>query len=66
MKEAEPKHVTLNLEDSRKFLRRLADDPFIALVVDDEGELSIYVKGLEPHHLERIRGVLRAIMEGRE
>lgn len=58
--------IKLSTERAQKFFRRLADDPFLAIVVDDEGELSIYIKGLEPAHLERIRGVLRAIMEGRE
>lgn len=56
--------TTLDVERSRKFLHKLADDAFIAIVVTDEGELQIFTKGIEPGHLDRIRNVLKEIVEG--
>lgn len=55
--------TSLNNEKTRRFFKRLADDPFIAIVVDDEGELQIFTKGIDDEHLERIRTVLREIVD---
>ena len=57
------KPVSLDVERARKFLYRLADDPFIALVVTDDGEVRIFSKDIEPEHLARIREVLSGIRE---
>jgi hypothetical protein len=51
-------------ERSRKFLRTLAKDPFLAVLVDDQGEVTIYSKGLEPEHLDRIKQVLSEELKG--
>lgn len=53
--------VSLDVERSRRFLRRLAEDPFIAVVVTDEGKVSIFSKGIEDDHLDRIKTVLREL-----
>lgn len=52
--------LSLDLERSRKFLRRLAEDPFIAIVVTD-GEVRVFSKDIEPDHLDRIKNVLTDI-----
>ena len=52
--------LSLDLERSRKFLRQLAEDPFIAVVVTD-GEVRVFSKGIEPDHLDRIKNVLTQI-----
>lgn len=56
--------VSLDVRRATKFFRRLADEAFLAIVVDDEGELQIFTKGIEPEHIDRIREVLKEIMEG--
>lgn len=53
--------VSLDIERSRKFLRRLAEDPFLAIVVAADGEVSIYGKGIDSAHLERIKSALTEI-----
>lgn len=65
VKEAEGP-ISLDVVRAGKFFRRLADDPFLAIVVDDEGEVSIFIKGLDSAHYDRIKGILRAIVEDRE
>lgn len=55
--------VSLDRERGRKFLRTLAEESFIALVVSADGELQIFTKGIEEDHLARIRTVLREIIE---
>lgn len=50
--------ASLDLERSRKFLRTLAEDPFIAVVVAEDGEVRVFSKGIEPDHLARIKSVL--------
>lgn len=61
--DSEAEVVSLDRERSRKFLRTLAEEPFIALVVSADGELQIFTKGIEEDHLDRIRTVLRSIVE---
>jgi hypothetical protein len=56
----------LSVEKARRFLRQLEEDPFIALVVTDEGEVRIFSKGIEDDHLARIRDVLRTIQQEEE
>lgn len=56
--------AVLDIAKSRKFLRKLADDSFIAIVVTEDGELQIFTKGIEQAHLDRIRNVLKEIVEG--
>lgn len=54
--------VSLDVRRASKFFRRLADEAFLAIVVDDEGELCIFTKGIEPEHIDRIREVLKEII----
>lgn len=54
--------VSLDVRRTTKFFRRLADEAFLAIVVDDEGELRIFTKGIEPEHIDRIREVLKEII----
>lgn len=49
---------SLDLERSRKFLQHLVDDPFVTVVVTDEGEVRVFSKDIAPEHLERIKQVL--------
>lgn len=51
-------------EATRRFLSTLRTDPFLAVLIDSDGEITIYSKGLEPKHLERIRRVLLKEMKG--
>lgn len=55
--------ISLDRERGRKFLKKLAEESFIALVVSADGELQIFTKGIEDDHLARIRTVLREIIE---
>lgn len=50
--------ISLDREENSLFLQALVDDPFIAVVVTDEGQVTIYSKDLEPDHLARIKNVL--------
>ena len=61
MGKSETKPVSLDLERSRKFLRKLAEDPFITIVVAEDGEVTIFSKGIEADHLERIKSALTEI-----
>jgi hypothetical protein len=58
--------ISLDLERGRKFLRVLAEESFIALVVTADGELEIFTKGIEEDHLDRIKAVLREIVQEEE
>lgn len=55
--------ISLSVERARKFLRLLADDPFIALVVTPPGEVRIFSKGIESDHLARIKEALEQIQQ---
>lgn len=50
--------VELDLERSRKFLQHIVEDPFVAVVVTDEGEVRVFSKDMDPEHLARIKNVL--------
>lgn len=55
--------VSLDAERTRKFFRHLADDPFITLVVAEDGEVRVFAKDIEPDHLDRIKEVLRDLQD---
>lgn len=55
------KPISLDSARTERFLRRLAEDPFLAIVLTDEGRVVIYGKDIDGAHLERIREVLREI-----
>ena len=57
---SEDEVVSLELSKARKFLHRLAEDPFICVVMVDD-EIRIYSKGIEEGHVDRIRDFLREI-----
>jgi hypothetical protein len=44
---------------ARKFLRRLADHPFIALVVNDNGSVEVFSKGITKENIQQIREALK-------
>jgi hypothetical protein len=48
---------SLNKERTRRFLKLLAEDPFVAVVVTD-GEVRVFSKNIEPDHLARIKEAL--------
>ena len=57
--------VSLDEERTRKFLQKLAEHPFLAIVVTDEGQVHIYsADDLEPEHISRIKEVLEEIRDG--
>lgn len=58
--------ASLDLEKSRIFLRRLAEDPFLCIVVTDDVDTKvlIYSKGIDHEHIKRIHDVIREIREG--
>lgn len=57
--------VSLDRERTRKFLNALAEDPFLAIVVTEEGQVKIFSStDLEPDHIERIKEVLVEIRDG--
>lgn len=43
---------------AKRFLRSLAEKPFVALVLDDDETLHIYAKGVDDGTLARIRDLL--------
>lgn len=53
--------ASLDRERARKFLKQLAEDPFVAVVVTETGEVQIFSKGIEPDHLDRIKSVLESL-----
>lgn len=55
--------ISLDAERTKKFLRTLAEDPFLAVTVEADGEVTIYSCGLEPEHLERIKQALSDIQQ---
>lgn len=61
MPAAEPANI--EKERSKRFLRKLADHPFIAVVVLDDGKVEMFHKGIELEHVERIREALDNIEE---
>lgn len=60
MSNADPKIARLDLRRSKKFLDRLAEDPFLCIVITDqeEGRISIFSKGIGPDQLRRIQEAL--------
>jgi hypothetical protein len=56
--------VSLDVERSRKFLKALAENPFITLVVTEDSGVTIYGKGLDQNTIERIKDALTEIQEG--
>lgn len=56
--------VSLDRVRTRKFFERLAEDSFIALVVTDDGEVTVFSKDIDPDHLTRIRTFLIELREG--
>lgn len=63
-RDSDERPVSLGLKRTRKFFDQLASDPFMAVVVADDGEVQIFSKGIEPEHLDRIKKVLSDLEEG--
>ena len=53
--------ISLDQVRAKKFLDHLVGDPFMCLVVTDDGEVSIFSKDLDPEHLARIKKMLHDI-----
>lgn len=53
--------VELDRERARKFFDAIANDPFLAVVVTEDGEIRVFGKDIGPDHLDRIKEVLRDI-----
>lgn len=49
---------------ARKFFKRLAADPFICVVQNEDGGISIFSKDMDDEHVDRVVGVLTEIEEG--
>lgn len=57
--------IQLDEERTRKFLKALAEDPFLAIVVTEEGRVRIFSStDLESDHIARIKEVLEEIRDG--
>lgn len=55
----DPQPASLDVGRSSRFLNRLEQDPFIALVVDpDEGVVHVYRKGITLESIQAIREYL--------
>lgn len=50
-------------EQAKRFLRRLRRHPFIALVVNDDGSVEVFHRGIEPEHITRMQDALEAAEE---
>lgn len=51
----------LDAERTRRFFRKLADEPFLCIVITDTSQVQIFSKGLEQEHIDRIREVLKEV-----
>ena len=59
--------TNLNLERARKFLDRLSEDPFLCVVMTDDGDdpkIQIFSKGIEADHVARLNQALKEIERG--
>lgn len=54
----EEKPKALDVARARKFFERLAKDPFVAVIVAEDGEVRVYSKEMESEHYTRIKQVL--------
>lgn len=43
----------------------MADAPFVALVMPEDGDVKVYVKGIEPEQMVRIQRAIDRILSGR-
>lgn len=46
----------------KHMLRDLADAPFVALVIPEDGDVKVYVKGVPPEKLSRIQALIERIL----
>lgn len=59
----------LGVEKAGRFLDRLAEDPFVAVVLAEDSDpnnprVVIYSKGMDQAHVDRIKTALKEIEEG--
>jgi hypothetical protein len=52
----------LGAQRAKRLLRDLADQPFIALVMPDDGDTKIYVKGVSPDKMLRIQKFVERVL----
>jgi len=55
--------ASLDLAKAKRFLRHLKNQPFVTLVVDDDGDVHVYVKGVHPEVVERITELVEQLTE---
>lgn len=58
--------VSLDAGRTRRFLKHLADEPFLAIVSDRDGQVVIYSKDIDSDHLARIKEALSEIQHEQE
>lgn len=59
----EPK--TLSQQRVKHLLRDLADEPFIALVIPEQGDVKVYVKGVSPDKMAQIQRFVEDVLADR-
>lgn len=64
---AHPDGTLVNFEQqkSRRFLRDLRDNPFVAIVVYDDGDVSVFSKDVGPEQMARIREAIEGKLSER-
>ena len=54
--------TTLASRRVKHLLRDMKDEPFIALVIPDQGDIKVYVKGVSPEKMERIQRLIEDVL----
>lgn len=54
-------------EEARRFLHGLRDNPFLAVVIGEDGKVCVYSKDLGPDEIAQIREVIEnELLEGKD
>lgn len=65
--DSEEKPKSLDIARAKKFFQRLAKEPFVAVVVAEDGEVRVFSKDMNKEQYNRIKQVLGEIVsEGDE
>lgn len=57
--------ASLDLAKAKRFLKHLKNQPFVTLIVGEDGDLHVYVKGVHPEVVERITELVEQLHEER-
>lgn len=52
--------ASLEVHKAEQFLKDLSALPFVALVVDEGGDLKVYTKGVTPEEIAEIKSMIAA------